>query len=170
MKLLLIIATFLNLNISYAIEKPVYKTYESSVEGLENLMSDLKKSNINVHNQLESDFSKIKSDSRTASIIRWTTTIGGIGYAISSILSARNDSDNDEKGNEIFSKFGIGMGVFFAGYIASGFIEPSRQDYMNFINKHNEINPDNQLQYSSQLSLNPVLTDKNYGIQLGYNF
>lgn len=150
----------------------IYRSYESSVEGMTTLMEDLEKENPSVKEKLTPEFNKLKSADRTATILRWGGFIGGMGYAVSGFISGYQNRDDDSSGDKTMDKMLIGVGAYFACYIAAAFIEPSRNDYMKFINRHNEHNPDNQLHLKSQLNVLPILDleSQKYGLGLALNF
>lgn len=149
--------------------------YDASFSGLRRYLDKVvQKDNKAMYDHLDTSLKQLETNSKWAKLA-WVAGIGG-GLILSGIgMSDQNQCDKDfpdtssSQWRNCYHSFDSwvfgGLGLALGGLVFGLYIHPDREDFLNFINKHNELNKETPIKF--QLGLVPNGQIK--GI-LSYNF
>jgi hypothetical protein len=140
-------------------DQATQKYYELSIDGMEEYLENLGKTDPKAQAELQGDLDKIKSKSKTAKIVLWSGV--GLGSTVALVTWFSNpmkdtpspgdssfSSTLDHNGNAVQARvIGIAAGIGIAGLgVLTGLIlSPKKSDFRKFVNKNNELSPNHQL-------------------------
>jgi hypothetical protein len=119
--------------------------YDASVKGLRKYVDSLKDENPHLYGKLDPDIRNFESQQSNAYIgmgVSGGVMLAGLGLTLYPLIS----------GNISEKSLGLvyaGTGVTILGVLgfacSSWIFAPSREDFLDFMNKHNRLNPNNKL-------------------------
>jgi hypothetical protein len=135
------------------------QTFEASVAGLRSYLETTRSSDLGLYQQLQPDVAGLEDKQTTAEI----ALVGGLaagaatmvyGFASNNTCTAPTVSDpnfaadsaawgdcNDRNMTKQMTFAFLGAGIAVAGGILAWAIWPSRQDFLDVVNKHNRLSP-----------------------------
>jgi hypothetical protein len=147
------------------------KTYSESPEGMRSLLKDLERNQRKVYLELKPEGERLISKMETAQAVSLYSTLGGIGvmgYTLIRTFSGSSESPSEGSDFNFFTGVIVSAGLIVGGRIATYFLSPDRQEVLDFINKHNELNPKDQLEHKTTISI--TMTEDQRGGRLGLQY
>lgn len=123
--------------------------YDLSVDGLEKYMDALKASNAEAYGKLVPEFAKLQDDKELANWLMIGTLTAGTALTVVGVASVGSkDSDNRS-----YAAMISGLALLSATPFIPVWFGPGREDYMDFINQHNRLVPQQPLKMNIGLRL-----------------
>ena len=139
--------------------------YTGDIYGLRQYVDSLQSTNQGLYQTLNTKLLTLESQFSTARTISTASNYAALGMVVGGLTVFKEDWDGPGKKPNTTMIYG-GVGLWIIGSIVANRYAPSSSDYLNFINEHNRLNPNNSL----NLSLNTVPKNDGLGINLAYNF
>jgi len=124
--------------------------YQANLIGFRSYLNTLESTKPSLYTTLDAKLTKLEQKNKTANIISTVALIGSLA------AFAQGPDGN------IYAP----IGIFALGSGVSYLVRPKPEDYLQFINEHNRLNPENGL----NLSINGTQKNDGIGLQLAYNF
>lgn len=145
--------------------------YIGSIQGIDSYMEKLRTTNPKLYRQLEPDYLSLSRRQQTGQIVIYSLLGAGAVLALygltESAKSVSSDSYSSGSRSDGMTPMLLGFGVLLLAWPASRLLLPEPQDYLDFTNKHNRLNPRHPLRW--QLSAGPRV-DGGANLALNYSF